>query len=146
MNIINLIILIVSLVVLLGILVFLYIYKSSKKRSLHVEKNTTIKKDISEIPSFNKLLDVIKDNSSSDKELLSSVELIIKYYGTIKPKHGVVADKDFKRYGEAIFAVSRHKNTNKDIVLMFDRELSKRNPNYQREIDEMFNRGLSARG
>jgi hypothetical protein len=145
MNIVNLIILIVALIAVLGILIFLYIYKPSKKRALHVKEEKQKLKE-KPVPSFKKLLDIIKNNATTDKELLSAAELILKHYGTIKAKHGVAPDKDFKRYAEAIFAISRHPNTNKDIVIMFDRELSKRNPSYQREIDEMFNRGLSARG
>ena len=145
MNIVDLIILIIAMMVVLAILVFLYVYRPSKKRSLQVGKEDKNLQENKKIPSFKKLLDTLKNNASTDKELRNAAELIIKHYGTIKAKHGVAPDKDFKRYAEAIFAVSSHPNTNKDIVVMFDRELSKRNKNYQREIDEMLNRGLSSR-
>jgi hypothetical protein len=145
MDIVNLILLISAFAFVLGILIFIYVYKPSKKKKLHVKKELKTEKKV-ETPSFKKLHDIIKKNSSSTSELRSAAELILKYYGVIKAKHGVAPDKDFKRYAEVIFAISRHPNTNKELVLMFDKELSKRNPSYQREIDEMLNRGLSARG
>jgi len=144
MEVINLIILIVALAIILGILIFLYVYRPSKKKALHVKREQR-DQEVS-IPTFSKLVEVLKKNTSSIEELQKSAELILKHYGTIKPKHGISPDKDFKRYAEVIFAISKHPNTNKELVLMFDRELSKRNPGYQREIDEMLNRGLSARG
>ena len=146
MNIYNLTILIVAMVMILGILIFLYVYRPSQKKALHVKSEKAQESESSQIPSFKKLLDIVKNNTTSDVELRNAAELIIKHYGTIKPKHGVAPDKDFKRYAEVIFAIARHPNTDKDIVLMFDRELTKRNPSYTREIDEMLNRGLSARG
>ena len=146
MNIYNLTILIVAMVMILGILIFLYVYRPSQKKTLHVKSEKAQESESSQIPSFKKLLDIVKNNTTSDVELRNAAELIIKHYGTIKPKHGVAPDKDFKRYAEVIFAIARHPNTDKDIVLMFDRELTKRNPSYTREIDEMLNRGLSARG
>lgn len=144
MEILNLVILIVALALVLGILIFFYVYKPSKKKALHVKaKEATVK---TETPSFPKLVSIIKKNQSSTSELREAAELILKHYGTIKAKHGISPDKDFKHYAEVIFAISRHPNTNKELVIMFDKELSKRNPSYQREIDEMLNRGLSARG
>ncbi len=145
MNILNLSILIATLVFILGILIFFYVYNPSQKKSLHVKKKAEVEKK-AQVPSFKKLQDIIKKNTSSTSELRSAIELILKHYGQIKAKHGVAPDKDFKRYAEVIFAISRHPNTNKELVLMFDKELTKRNPSYTREIDEMLNRGLTARG
>ena len=145
MDIINLVILISAFALVLGILIFFYVYRPSQKKKLHVKKKAEVKEK-AEVPSFKKLYDIIKKNSSSIAEIHSAAELILKHYGVIKAKHGVAPNKDFKRYAEVIFAISRHPNTNKELVLMFDKELSKRNPSYQREIDEMLNRGLSARG
>ena len=145
MDIITLVILISAFALILGILIFFYVYKPSQKKSLHVKKEVEVEKK-AQVPSFKKLQDIIKKSTSSTSELRSAIELILKHYAQIKAKHGVAPDKDFKRYAEVIFAISRHPNTNKELVLMFDKELSKRNPSYTREIDEMLNRGLSARG
>jgi hypothetical protein len=144
MEVINLVILIVALAIILGMLIFLYIYKPSKKKALHVKVQQSIQE--TKVPSFSKLVDILKKNTSTIAQLQNAADLILKHYGTIKPKRGISPDKDFKRYAEVIFAISSHPNTNKELVIMFDRELSKRNPGYQREIDEMLNRGLSARG
>ncbi len=143
MEILNLIILIATLLTVLGFLVFLYVYKSSKKKKLPAKQVKSEKKV--EVPSFKKLSDSIKNNASLDTDLRKSIELILKYYGVIKPKHGLSPNKDFKRYAEVIFAITTHHNTNKELVLMFDRELTRKNPSYKREIEEMLNRGLSAR-
>jgi hypothetical protein len=144
MEIIKLVILIIALAVILGMLIFLYVYKPSKQKAMH--KKTQESKQQQHVPSFSKLVDILKKNTSSISELQNAAELILKHYGTIKPKHGITPDKDFKRYAEVIYVISRHPNTSKELVIMFDREIRKRNPTYQREIDEMLNRGLSARG
>ncbi|MEA3523371.1 MAG: hypothetical protein U9R50_10375 [Campylobacterota bacterium] len=121
----------------------MYVYKPSKKKKLHVkEKEVKIRV---QTPSFKKLSDIIKNHASLNTDLYEASELILKHYGVIKAKHGLAPDKDFKRYAEVIFAIATHHNTNKELILMFDKELTRRNPSYKREIEEMLNRGLSAR-
>jgi len=145
MEVLNLIILIIALVLVLAILIFLYVYKPRKKRESEL-KDVEARQEKTKIPSFAKLVDIIKTKTTTNSELHNAVELILEYYGDIKPKHGVAPNKDFKRYAEVIFAVTTHPNTDKNLVLQLDRELSKKNPTYKREIDEMLNRGLTARG
>ncbi len=148
MSIIELLILIMAFSVVLGLLIFLYVYRPAQRRkaaAVMQAKNPKRVLHSREIPTFDTLLLQIKNRRSEEMELREAAELIIRHYGTIEPKHGVVPNKDFKRYGEAIYAISAHPNTSKEVVVMFDRELSRRNPSYAREIEEMLNRGLSAR-
>ncbi|MBN2897033.1 MAG: hypothetical protein JXK05_14215 [Campylobacterales bacterium] len=148
MHIIELLILIIAFSVVLGLLIFLYVYKPAQKRKAAMRLQAEAIKSTpqrSEIPTFDTLLLKIKNRYSDEATLREAAELMLRYYGTIEPKHGVVPNKDFRRYGEAIYAISAHPNTTKELVVMFDRELSRRNPSYAREIEEMLNRGLSAR-
>jgi hypothetical protein len=39
-----------------------------------------------------------------------------------------------------------HTNTKKDIILKFDRELEKRNPEYKLELEDSLTKGLDTRG
>ena len=144
----KLVILSIAFSIVLVLLTFLYIYRPAKKKALERQKKRidTVEKRREEIPSFHKLVDLIKSKATTTEELDAAVKTLLKYYGKIKPKNGIAPSKDFKRYAEVIYAVARHPNTNKDIVLFFDRELNRLNPDYAREIDEMLNRGLSARG
>ncbi len=151
MQVIQLLILIIAFSLILGFLVFLYVYRPAQKRKAAAAAAAAVKKEangepvIAGIPNFDHLVAKIKKTSSEEGDLRDAAEKILKYYGTIKPKRGVVPDKDFRRYAEVIFAICSHPNTTKEVVLMFDRGLVERNPEYAREIDEMLNRGLSAR-
>lgn len=148
MHIIELLILIMAFSVVLGLLIFLYIYKPAQKRKAAMAVQVQTVKSApqrGEIPTFDALLLKIKNRYSDEATLREAAELVLRHYGTIEPKHGVVPNKDFRRYAEAIYAISVHPNTTKELVVMFDRELSRRNPSYAREIEEMLNRGLSAR-
>ncbi len=149
MQVIQLLILIIAFSLILGFLIFLYVYRPAQKRKAAAiaaaQKKEPDEPGMVGIPSFEQLVSQIKRTASNEVQLRDAAEKILKYYGTIKPKHGVVPDKDFRRYAEVIFAICSHPNTTKELVLMFDRELVNRNPEYAREIDEMLNRGLSAR-
>jgi hypothetical protein len=145
MELVNLIILIVICVLVLGILLYLYL-SSAKKREAKKKVESVEVKERVKVPSFAKLAETIKLSASTNEQLHEAVDLILKHYPKIKPKNGTSPSKDFKRYADVIFSVTTHPNTDKELVLKLDRELSKHNPSYRREIDEMLNRGLSARG
>jgi len=55
------------------------------------------------------------------------------------------AHPDFDIYMEILFTICRHPNTNKDIVIKFDRELGRLNPEYKKEINEAITKGLNSR-
>ncbi len=56
------------------------------------------------------------------------------------------AHPDFENYSEILFTISRHKHINKDILIKFDKELERRNPEYKKEINEALMKGLNSRG
>jgi hypothetical protein len=47
---------------------------------------------------------------------------------------------------DILFAICRHPNTNKDIIINFDKELEHLNPEYKKEINEAIAKGLNSRG
>lgn len=135
----------VGLIILLGFLVFFLIYNPNKKRKAK-ERNYTTQNTREEQPSLDTLRKTIRHNDATTKELEDALMLVLKYYGTIHPKLGTRNHPDFDSYAEIIFYAGRHKNINKNILLKFDRELERRNPNYKKDINDALMRGLNSRG
>ena len=125
---------------------FFYVYRPSKQKPQQIEEPFVTSTPRENIPSFEELYAIMKRRSTSTQALEKAAEQTLKYYGTIKPKHGIAPSKEFKNYGEMMFLVARHPNTTKEIILKFNTGLMAKNPAYKREIDEMLNRGLTARG
>jgi hypothetical protein len=141
---------IAGLAVILGILILIFLYTPQKKK-----KNIQKKRVSSQSPknrdrdiekSLEELLAVIKDKHATTEELAKALELIIKYHGKIHPKLGMRSHPDFDIYSEILLRICRHPNTNKDIIVKFDKALAKRNPEYLREINDSLNKGLNSRG
>ncbi len=145
MQVSNLVLLIIAFLIILMVLSFFYVYMPSKKRSSQSKEEDA---DVpgERIPTFDELHTIIKTRDTTTNALNKAVEQTLRYYGTIKPKNGIAPSQDFKHYGDMMFLVAKHPNTTKDIVLKFNKGLTRKNPSYQREIDEMLNRGLTARG
>jgi preprotein translocase subunit YajC len=146
MQVSNLVLLIIAFLIILMVLSFFYVYMPSKKRSSQSKEEDVDDVPGERIPTFNELHTIIKTRDTTTKALSKAVEQTLRYYGTIKPKNGIAPSQDFKHYGDMMFLVAKHPNTTKDIVLKFNKGLTRKNPSYQREIDEMLNRGLTARG
>lgn len=72
--------------------------------------------------------------------------MVLKNYGQIHQKMGVRAHPDFDIYMGILFAICRHPNTNKNIILNFDKELSRLNPDYKAEINDAVTKGIKSRG
>lgn len=144
---------IVGLALILAILIFLLFLdpkkhkhassKSAKKTHAHTEKKETVS---SEKPKLETLVNIIKNKKTDTQKLSESLSLIIEYYGTINKKLATRAHPDFAIYGDILFNICRHPNTNKDIILTFDKELQKLNPEYKKEINEAITKGLYSRG
>jgi hypothetical protein len=139
---------IVGLVSILAILVILLFLTSSKKKS----KKTTLssKKVVTSAKTsldtdLASLIKVIKNKKTTTKELQNALDLVIKHHGTVHKKLGLRAHPDFDSYMQILFTICRHPNTNKDIVLKFDRELERLNPEYKQEINESITKGLNSR-
>ncbi len=138
---------VMGLVVVLALLVFLLFLPSNKKK----EKTKVASK--SATPSKKQLLNtdleflraIIKKKKTTAKELQETLDLIIKHHGIVHKKLGLRAHPDFDVYMDILFTICRHPNTNKDIVLKFDRELVRLNPEYKKEINEAMTKGLNSR-
>ena len=139
---------IAGLVVILGILIVVFFYTpggKKKKRSKETKHYTQAVKP--EQPhELKDLLMVIRNKDASTKELAEALDLILKYHGRIPKKLGIRCHPDFDIYSEVLLRICRHPNTNKDIILKFDRELERLNPEYLREINDSLTKGLNSRG
>ncbi|MBA3026091.1 MAG: hypothetical protein FP820_06715 [Sulfurimonas sp.] len=137
---------VLGLVVILGILVFLLVMSSKSKKASSVEvveKAAAQARPATDLPT---LTAIVKNKKSSAKELKEALDLIMKYHGTIHPKLGSRTHPEYDIYMEILFMICRHPNTNKDIILSFNRELEQKNPDYKVEINEAITKGLNSRG
>jgi len=148
---------IMGLVVVLGLLLFLlFLEPRSTKNSQ--EKLSEIKPSFQEEkkePSgeaqkkeldLTYLVGIIKNKKSDSKKLQYALDAIIKYHGKVHKKLGLRAHPDFDIYIDILFTLCRHPNANKDLIINFDRELEKQNPEYKQEINEAIAKGLNSRG
>lgn len=140
---------VMGLVVILGILVFLLVMSSRNKKAKQAaviataEKVEQASRPDRDLPT---LIAIIKNKKSSAKELGDALDLVLKYHGTIHPKLGSRTHPDFDLYSGILFSICKHPNTNKNIILNFDRALEKKNPEYKIEINEAIAKGLNSRG
>lgn len=133
-----------GLITLLGFLLFFLINTPSKKKI--VSKKTQTQSKRQEQPSLEALRKIVRHSSTSTKELEDALNQVLKYYGTIHSKLGTRTHPDFDAYAEILFYTGRHKHINKNILLKFDKELERRNPEYKKEIHDALMRGLNSRG
>ncbi|MDF1883142.1 hypothetical protein JHD49_04245 [Sulfurimonas sp. SAG-AH-194-C21] len=134
-----------GLIVLLMLLTA-FLFYAPKKKKLGESSVKTVEPRIGDYKSLDDLLQIIKNKQSLAQELSSALDLVMKYHGTIHPKLGIRSHPDFNIYGELLLRICRHPNTNKDIILKFNRELEKRNEDYKREINDFITKGLDSRG
>ena len=134
----------IGLLVILAILVFFMINlpKGKQKKRVKVVVPTQKKVDT----SLDYLRAVIRNKKSTTEELKEALEMILKYHGTIHPKLGLRAHKDFDMYMDVILHICRHPNTSKNLILNFDKGLRAKNPKYAVEINDALTKGLNSRG
>lgn len=118
------------LVFILGALLFVLLSSARKKRVM-ADKNIE-KKDLKSLRA------IIENKQTSSKELTEALDEVLKYYGVI--------NKNFDVYMEIIFSICLHPNTNKNIILNFDKELRRLNPVFKTEINDALTKGLNSRG
>ena len=140
-----------GLLVLLAILVYLMISvpkaKAKAKAEAEAKKNSKVASVDTKINiDFNHLRAIIRNKKSTSKELKEALDLILKYHGTIHPKLGARAHQDFDMYMDVIMHICRHPNTNKNLILKFDKELVSKNPEYKVDINDSLTKGLNSRG
>ncbi len=139
---------IMGLVGLLALLIFLLFITPSgdKPKAEDIEPVEAVpEKKISRYVELNELRDVIKDKRSATEDLRRALELIIEYHGTIHTKLGIRPHPDFDIYAEILFVICRHPNADKDMIVNFDRDLGRLNPDYKEEINEAITKGLTSR-
>lgn len=138
---------IMGLAVILGILVLFFLYAPSKKKKTAKKQKKIVKEGKpKQNYELQNLLKVIRNKHATTEELSQALDLIIKHYGHIHTKLGIRTHPDFDIYSEILLRICRHPNTNKDIIIKFDKALEKRNPEYVREINDSLTKGLNSRG
>lgn len=140
---------ILGLVVVLAflmLLLFLSPKKESAKTHKEVEPNRKQEPKIITRTDLDYLLGVIKNKKTTTKELATVLDLVIKHHGNIAKKIGIRTHPDFDIYVDIILTICRHTNTNKNIIVKFDKELVTLNPDYKEEINDAITKGLNSRG
>ena len=89
---------------------------------------------------------MIKLKKTTSKELKDSLDLVLKHHALIHKKLGARAHPDFDIYRDILFSICRHPNTNKNIIINFDKELTRLNPEYKADINDAITKGLNSRG
>ena len=136
---------IVGLVALLGLLVLLLLYSPKAKKARAIKKQKKEQEKPHEY-TFNELLAIIRNRESSSQELELATKMILKHYGKIPHKMGIRVADEFYAYSEILMRLCRHPNITKDILLHFDKELRKLNPEYEKELNDAFTKGINSRG
>ena len=134
-----------GLLVILSLLVF-FLVISPKKKKKKVQKEKKVVQKTKPKTDLNSLRDIVKDKKSTTQELKEALELVIKYHGTIHKKLGLRPHPESDIYMDMVFSICRHPNTNKDIILKFDKDLERLNPEYKKEINDFITKGLNSRG
>ena len=135
-----------GLVVILALLIFFMMATAKKKKIAKLKEVKEVVARKGDVASIESLVAVIKEKTSTAKELEDATSLILKHYGTIHPKLGVRLHPDFNIYGEALIRISKHPNASKKIMLAFEKGLEQKNPEYKREINDFFFKGINSRG
>ena len=134
----------VGLLVLLAILIFFMISVPTAKKKKKAKPVVPVSNKLN--IDFDYLRAIIRNKKSTSQELKETLDLILKYHGTIHTKLGLRAHPDFDMYMDVILHICRHPNTNKDLILKFDKELVSKNPEYKVEINDSLTKGLNSRG
>jgi hypothetical protein len=137
---------ILGLVAVLGFLIFVLVLPSgSKKKPQKPIQNKIPKKEFART-DLEFLRGIIKDKNSDENLLKKTLELIIKHHGKIPKKIAARPHPDFEIYRDILFRVCRHPNTNKHLIVYFDKELTRLNQEYKSNINDTLTRGLNSRG
>ncbi|MFA6196125.1 MAG: hypothetical protein WC656_05740 [Sulfurimonas sp.] len=131
-----------GLVLILGFLIFLLLLARKKRTEQSV---TEVKMTKEPVVDLEYLKAIIEHKRTTSKELQAALDLVLKHYGVIPSKVGVLYHHDFQIYMDILFSICIHPNTNKDIILRFDKELERLNPEYKVEINEAITKGLNSR-
>lgn len=140
---------VLGLIALLSLLVFLLFLepnKDKKQANGTAEANKEKNKAHGEETNLRVLVDIVKNKKSDAKKLSYALDMIIKHHGVVHRKMGLSLHKDFDTYMGILFALCRHPNANKDLIINFDKELTRLNPDYKQDINNAISKGLASRG
>ncbi|HLD23755.1 MAG TPA: hypothetical protein VJA83_07410 [Sulfuricurvum sp.] len=127
----DLILTIAGLLFVLILLVTLYVW-SSKGKTVSVVAPSTIE-------TFESLSEIIKNRSSSARELHHAVEMILNHFGTMT-SHTV------GKYKLLLEGLCVHPHTDSKLILRFEKTLRMNNPTYAHDIEKSLALGLAQRG
>ena len=137
---------IAGLSVILAILLLLFLYSPKKKAKKSLKKSYTTPTPPQPKTDWNSILKIVRKKESTTEELKEALSLILKHHGTIPKKLGIRVNPEFDKYAEVLLRICRHPNTTKDLILDFDKELERKNPEYIKEINDALTKGLNSRG
>jgi hypothetical protein len=133
---------IMGLVVLLLFLVFfLYIPFGKERKKEKIKQAPTQKNDF----HLEDLHSIVKNKTSTSSELKDALERVIQYHGKIDTKLGSHPDPKSDIYMDILFKAALHPNIEKKIIIKFNKDLEKLNPEYKKEINDALMSGLNSR-
>lgn len=136
-----------GLLVVLGLLVFILVVSSkSKKQEVKKAKKVVQEQKAKPRTDLEFLRSIVKNRKSLAQELKETLDLVLKYHGRIPKKLGLRSHPESQIYMDILFSVCRHPNANKDIIVNFDKELGRVNPDYKKDLNDAMMRGLNSRG
>ena len=124
----------------------MYSPKAEKAKQVIKTPTNTSPKSKKSDTDLDSLKAIIKRKKTTSKELKEALDLVIKHHGHIHKKLGARSHPDFDIYMDILFSICRHPNTNKNIIINFDKELARLNPEYKAEINDAITKGLNSRG
>ena len=148
MNIPYIIALVFAALIVLVLVAFVFMKRGGGRSDLVILeiKNKKIEHPEEKIAhDFESLKMIIKNKKSSAKELEAALSLILKHYGSIHPKLGIRVHPDFDKYMEVIIRLCHHPRVTSKMVVSFDKELRKKNPEYEKDINDAITKGLNSR-
>ncbi len=134
-----------GLLVILGLLVFILVIAPKSKKK-EVAKKVIQEQKAKSRTDLEFLRTIIKNRKSTADELKEALDLVIKYHGTIHKKLGLRPHPESQAYMDILFSICRHPNANKNIIVDFDKELGRLNPDYKKDLHDAMMRGLNSRG
>ncbi len=134
-----------GLLVILGLLVFILVIAPKSKKK-EVAKKVIQEQKAKSRTDLEFLRAIVKNRKSTADELKEALDLVIKYHGTIHKKLGLRPHPESQAYMDILFSICRHPNANKNIIVDFDKELGRLNPDYKKDLHDAMMRGLNSRG
>lgn len=145
MDVTTLILALTGLLGILLVLVLIYIFARAPKEKPQTaapksagKSEAAPRKAPEGVPTLDALEAVVFNRSSSKEALRSAVEAIGMHYGKIYAT-------TLNRYMRIIMSLCRHPNTDKTILVNFDKTLRQQNPGMRQELEMALKKGLDSR-